>query len=293
MIFADLRPICLGHDHAEEDSGSTAVDISGNGNVTNAGTIHSISVGVQILGTGTVSNSAGAAIYGESIVGLYLAGTAKVTNAGIIASPSGFAGIDLKQGGTVENLAGGRIEGPIGIILIGDGTITNRGTIAGTGGPAMQFLGGTHTLVLDTGSVLQGNVVGGSGSDALILRGSGSETGDRFVNFETLDMQDDAWTLTGAADFSQSAAIHSGVLSIEGTLTTPTLTVASAGLLGGNGTVADGSHDRRAGLAVSAYPAKRGSGTPLMPSPWMAKRLPRSTPSPGKRGSGGLAIEVT
>ena len=25
----------------------------------------------------------------------------------------------------------------------------------------------------------------------------------------------------------------------------------------------------------------------------MANRLPRSTPSPGKRGSGGLAIEVT
>ena len=40
-------------------------------------------------------------------------------------------------------------------------------------------------------------------------------------------------------------------------------------------------------------PAKRGSGTPRTPRSWMAKRLPRSTPSPGKRGSGGFAIEVT
>ena len=38
---------------------------------------------------------------------------------------------------------------------------------------------------------------------------------------------------------------------------------------------------------------KRDSGMPLMPRPVMAKRLPRNTPSPGKRGSGGLAMEVT
>jgi hypothetical protein len=41
------------------------------------------------------------------------------------------------------------------------------------------------------------------------------------------------------------------------------------------------------------YPAKRGSGNPRMSSPVTVKTLPRSTPSAGKRGRGGFAIEVT
>jgi hypothetical protein len=49
----------------------------------------------------------------------------------------------------------------------------------------------------------------------------------------------------------------------------------------------------RDGAAGLPHPAKRGSGMPLTPRPWIANRLPRSTPSPGKRGSGGLAMEVT
>src|SRR5262245_8615952 len=43
----------------------------------------------------------------------------------------------------------------------------------------------------------------------------------------------------------------------------------------------------------TAYPPNRGSGTPLTPRPRIANRLPRRTPSPGKRGRGGRAIEVT
>lgn len=46
-------------------------------------------------------------------------------------------------------------------------------------------------------------------------------------------------------------------------------------------------------LLAPRYPAKRGSGTPRIPSPVIVKTLPRSTPSPGNLGSGGLAIEVT
>ena len=42
----------------------------------------------------------------------------------------------------------------------------------------------------------------------------------------------------------------------------------------------------------SNQPAKRGSGTPRVPRPVIANSEPRSTGSPGKRGRGGLAIEV-
>ena len=42
-----------------------------------------------------------------------------------------------------------------------------------------------------------------------------------------------------------------------------------------------------------AQPAKRGSGTPRTPRSWIAKSAPRSAGSAGKRGRGGLAIEVT
>ena len=40
-------------------------------------------------------------------------------------------------------------------------------------------------------------------------------------------------------------------------------------------------------------PAKRGSGTPWTPNPWIANKAPRGCGSSGKRGRGGFAIEVT
>jgi len=49
----------------------------------------------------------------------------------------------------------------------------------------------------------------------------------------------------------------------------------------------------RSGAAPrSNQPANRRSGKPFTPKPWIANSDPRSTPSPGKRGSGGFAIEV-
>ena len=40
----------------------------------------------------------------------------------------------------------------------------------------------------------------------------------------------------------------------------------------------------------ASQPAKRGSGSPFIPRSWIENRLPRKTPSPGKRGNGGFAI---
>ncbi len=55
------------------------------------------------------------------------------------------------------------------------GIITNSGTIGTTGaGRAIAFSGASaHTLNLLTGSLLNGNVQGGTGTDNLVLQGTG------------------------------------------------------------------------------------------------------------------------
>ena len=97
--------------------------------------------------------------------------------------------------------------------------------------------GGAHILILDLGSVLTGNVQGGSGTDALVLKGTGSEAISKFLSFETLSMQGADWTLTGNGVFTASAQVQSGILRVNGQLTSPALSVLSGGTLGGDGTV--------------------------------------------------------
>ena len=85
--------------------------------------------------------------------------------------------------------------------------------------------------------MLVGNVQGGSGTDNLVLMGIGTENIGKFLSFETLSMQGSAWTLTGTGTFSTSTTVDSGLLTVNGTLTSPTVTVNSDGTLGGTGTV--------------------------------------------------------
>jgi hypothetical protein len=220
--------------------------------VVNSGTIQSnesgFATGVS-LNIGTLTNNAGGKILG-AYNGVWAngAGATSVTNAGLIEASlaQGFgSAIEVDAGGTVVN--SGTIRSTTstldhtdaGIQFTGPGTVTNSGTIASLdGGLAILFQGGgAHTLVLDTGSVLTGNVQGGSGTDALVLKGTGSETIDKFLSFETLSMQGADWTLTGSGNFANSAQVQSGILRVNGQLTSPAISVFAGGTLGGNGTV--------------------------------------------------------
>ncbi|HVT51338.1 MAG TPA: autotransporter domain-containing protein [Dongiaceae bacterium] len=232
-------------------SGSNAVSISGGTTrtVTNSGTISntggSFATGVLIQGAGavnTITNNPGGQIIG-GYNGVYASATAALDldNAGSISSTRGPA-IEATAGGTFNNSGTIGSANSDGIFVRNSfsAEVINSGTIGGSAN-AINFasgggVGAAHTLRLQTGSILNGNVLGGSGADGLILEGSGSESLAKFSNFETLTMDGGTWIVSGAGAFSTGTTVQSGNLKVNGTLTSP-LTVDLGGTLSGIGTI--------------------------------------------------------
>lgn len=212
--------------------------------VINSGEIHAdrttgFSTGILVQGgPSTITNNATGIITG-GYNGIYASASASLTftNNGSITSVRGPA-VEGTGGGTFINT--GTIQSGIdGMLISNAATVTNSGTISSTGvGRSIAFSGAaTHTLNLQTGSILNGNVQGGTGTDNLVLQGTGTESIAKFLSFETLSMQGGDWSVTGTGAFTTSTAVQSGTLRVNGTLTTPSVTVASAGTLGGGGTI--------------------------------------------------------
>ncbi len=225
-----------------------------NHTLINSGTIKDNDSGYATgvaLDNGTVTNNAGGRILG-AYNGIWAngSGATSIVNAGYIeaSQAQGFgsaiefdAGGSLVNSGIVRSSTSNGATDDAGISFRGAGSITNTGTIESTtGGLAIKFNGSAdHTLILGTGSVLGGNVAGGSGTDNLVLEGTGSELLSKFINFETLAMNAGDWTVTGAGTFSGGAEIKSGgVLHVNGTLTAPTITVDRGGTVSGTGMIA-------------------------------------------------------
>lgn len=211
------------------------------GTITNTGTGFASGVLVQ-GGPSTVTNNATGRISG-TYNGVYASASAPLTftNNGVIESTGANANsraVEGTGGGTFVNTGTIQSASGDGLYLARAGTVTNSGTISGAT-RAINFSGNyTRTLNLDTGSALNGNVQGGSGTDNLVLFGTGTENVSKFLAFETLSMQGAAWQINGAGTFSTSAEVQSGILTVNGTLTSPTITVRSGGTLTGNGTLA-------------------------------------------------------
>ena len=234
------------------DSNAVAVVLGTSRTVINSGTIQSNDFGFATgvsLQNGTLTNNAGGQILGAyNAVWANGASATSITNHGLLEASQaqgGGSAIEVDGGGTVINtgtvrsLTSDATTTDAGIQFTGAGSITNSGTIQSvTGGLAILFTGSaTHTLSLGTGSVLGGNVQGGAGTDNLVLTGTGSEAINRFLSFETLSMQGTEWSLTNNGVFSASAQVQSGILHVNGQLTSPAVTVESGGTLAGTGTV--------------------------------------------------------
>ncbi len=233
--------------------GGTGRTIINDGTISS--TLGSFATGVEIGtggGTGSVTNQSNGSIFG-AYNGAY-AGTSVVlnlTNNGQIRSNAGSA-IEMNGGGTITNTGTIANSGSSGSAANWNGIlvrntfaaeIINSGTISGATN-AITFAanagvpaGAPHTLRLRTGSVLNGNVVGGTGTDNLILEGTGTENIAKFSNFETLTMNGVDWTLTGNGTFSTTTTVQAGTLRVSGQLTSPAVGVQSGGTLTGNGTV--------------------------------------------------------
>ena len=227
--------------------GFTGVEIYGGaGTVANAGSITGTAIdgiGVYMDEGGSVTNFSGGIIGGEYI-GVDIAdGAGSVVNAGTITgTASDGIGVYLGAGGSVTNMTENAIisGGQVGVEIFGGaGTVANAGNIIGNSGTAIQLDDFANSVTLQTGSVVQGNIVGGSSTDSAYLQGNGSYS-NSFLNFETLTVQSDytGWNLTGPNTFSTGATVQSGLLWINGTLGTPLLTVMdSSGGLGGAGVI--------------------------------------------------------
>ena len=133
-------------------------------------------------------------------------------------------------------------------------SIFDAGTIAGTGGTAIEFNGSGNTLTLGAGYNIEGIVDPLSGSNTLQLGGSGAasfdltDVGTTYIGFTALEVIGGTWTLSGSgsgwsvdsggtaevasgADLSASTVDAGGVLIVKSGGTVSNTTVSSGGTL--------------------------------------------------------------
>ncbi|MFM0009881.1 autotransporter domain-containing protein [Paraburkholderia sediminicola] len=177
-------------------------------------------------GSGTINNSSTLTTTGAASPTAYLQGNNdQLINSGTIsASGSGSDAVFSNTAGssfvaTIQNLAGGSIisQNGSGIrTLNGNSTIINAGLVQSGIGTAITMGNGNDSLILQTGSVINGTADGGAGSNTVTLQGSDTAS-NAFTNFQTLLMQGTLWNWTGSGTFTL-AHVQTGTLNLTGTL---------------------------------------------------------------------------
>ncbi|HEX7324397.1 MAG TPA: autotransporter-associated beta strand repeat-containing protein [Rhodanobacteraceae bacterium] len=200
----------------------------GAGKVSNNGTITGPVTGVFLYAGGSLSNGTSGIISGA-----YLAAGGTISNNGTIAS--GYA-VQLANGGTVTNFAGGTIDGSAqGVKLLKGGTIANAagGTIESTGTSVGNCYTGSDcaifaasasdnaalggALTLSNAGTITGNVqMDPTAANVTTLTAGGSIAGDLDIGTNTAA----TLTLDGNAGTSQlySQAV-TGTTAFDGALT--------------------------------------------------------------------------
>ncbi len=215
------------------DSAREGILTQRDGVVTNSGVVRSSArEGIQTARDGTVTNTG--TVTGAQ-QGVRMGNGATLTNAGTITS-TGSQGVRLTRDATVTN--SGTIRGTVGVLFTNrNNTLTTSGTIEGTGGDAIVFDRGTNTLNLQNGARVVGDIVGGSGTDALGLTGSGSY-GGAVLGFESVTRSGSGtWAFSGTSTIAGPTDVLGGTFEMNGDWTTTALSVGPAGGLAGIGTL--------------------------------------------------------
>ena len=228
------------------------VSIEGRGTIENAGEIKSNPPTAHdpsdpfptvFLYSGSVKNSATGLIEGHFGVrfgtGEDMEGSSTLENSGtIVATARNAAAFILVEEASLNNTATGKLLGTTegiqiynvpktnivnaglisgfnGIALIGDGerTIVNSGSIVANGGRTIYKTGGRFNLVLQTGSVIEGDIIADS-VDSLRLEGEGRED-DALLGFGSVVMAGSAWALEGEVE-GDKLAVELGALTLKG-----------------------------------------------------------------------------
>ncbi|WP_311968371.1 autotransporter domain-containing protein [Pseudomonas baltica] len=213
------------------------VDIDLIGHIENYGTIQGTGAG-GVDKNGFANGSEGIALGGGYVFNASGALVSGANNGILVDDGSNGAGVGattIINQGTIQGLNG------FGINLVGEykDTVTNSGLISGSNGLALGLGGGDDTLVVLTGGRFAGLVDGGTGRDQVILDAAGGSGGTfgTSQNFEWLQVNQGAWTLTGSGDFSEGGAIANGATLINQGGVAGTLTVDNGGVYAGGGSV--------------------------------------------------------
>jgi len=223
------------------------VNLTGAGStVTNQGTITTTGEngnGLNLSGStttpnNTLINSGTITVSGANAAGIQLltapntsitnSGTITVTGTGTVSLPAAGVFFGSGSSGTFTNQAAGTVfsQTAAGVhVDSGNVTVVNAGTITGAAGTAVLFNAANNTLILQTGSVLNGNAATTTATGNTVrLQGTGSEdssfTGS---GFQSLVMEGTNWTLSGTATIAGTTAsavsVTSGTLVVTGTIT--------------------------------------------------------------------------
>lgn len=177
-----------------EGLGDDGVQLEENAHVENYGSITAADEGVNINTDGAYLYNEGSIVSGDD--GVNAAENAVIYNTGLIQSTGDQDGIDLDSGdifnaGTIRSLGSedgidfdaganpstvtntGLIEGTIAINTdpadSAEQTVINSGTLTGFGGTAVNLGAGDDTLMLLEGSVVNGEIEMGDGTDSVLV----------------------------------------------------------------------------------------------------------------------------
>jgi outer membrane autotransporter protein len=284
------------------------VDIDGIASISNYGRIEGLGAGGVdsggfpngadgiAAGGGTITNYAGASIFGQSKgiliddgangsavasgrgTATTVGGAASISNAGsIIGANSTAIGLVGDFADSLSNLSGGVIRGGLHSMRVdqlgstsaaaavqmgaGNDNLNNQGLIEGLNGLAVDLGTGDDQLTVLSGGRFIGLVDGGAGHDNLYLEGALGGIFGNSQNLETLEVRSGAWTVS-SPDFSAGGAVLSGAELINQGRIGGTLQVNSGGTYSGGGRLHNLQLDAGSTLAFAV--AANGSHSPVL-----------------------------
>ncbi|WP_407146501.1 autotransporter outer membrane beta-barrel domain-containing protein [Bradyrhizobium sp. ORS 86] len=219
----------------------TAYGIGSSIAITNAGIINtagSFAWGMTVTGNNsTVTNTGAVKTTGDHADGVYVnasnqtavinRGTISVTGAGAIGVSVNYS--TAGQTNTITNQAGGVISSQQGYAIAalnnntGNEIVDNSGTLIGGNGTAVALGSGNDALTVHAGSVVQGAMDGGTGTDTLTFDKFAYTGGSGIQNWETFNLSNGS-TLTLNSDLvmgdlggfaGDPNATKTGVVSID------------------------------------------------------------------------------
>ena len=211
------------------------VDIDKIAHIENYGTIQGVGAG-GVDKNGFANGSEGIALGGGYVLNAQGAMISGANSAILVDDGSGGPGLaatTLENFGTIQGLDG------FGVKFVGEfaDSVINGGTLSGSNGLALDLGGGNDNLTLRNGSRFIGVVDGGSGYDRVVMDDALGGSFGSSRNFEWLEVQQGAWTLSGNGDFSDGGAIRNGATLINQGSIAGSVTVDTGGVYAGGGSV--------------------------------------------------------